>query len=237
MNKRARVLLMSTDNYKDMNEQPPYYLKDSNLRMWAHFADPEFDNNDSRYIKIRMHVNSNYESDYPDRYLEKQIGMVECENEFIDEALVALWYTGKLYCPDYSEEDFMQSNYNYKKHSWMRLVVHRCDPEERALEGKDCAPIEEINEYVHSYVFSLSYQKMTPTIDSDSIYIKDTFQKYYVDADYSTPINNLTAVGKEFSIYQSKIILDDQLLGIFDNPEYIDIVDVEQSLNYIRPNT
>ena len=71
MNKRARVLLMSTDNYKDMNEQPPYYLKDSNLRMWAHFADPEFDNNDSRYIKLRMHVNSNYESDYPDRYPEK----------------------------------------------------------------------------------------------------------------------------------------------------------------------
>jgi hypothetical protein len=39
----------------------------------------------------------------------------------------------------------------------MRLVVHHCDPEERALEGKDCATEEEILEYSHTHIFSLSH--------------------------------------------------------------------------------
>ena len=146
-----------------------------------------------------------------------------------------LFYPGKLWCPDYSEDDFLKANYNYGRHAWMRLVLHHCDPEERALEGKDCADIDEINEYTHKYIFSMSYQKMTPTIDK--IDIHDNFKKYYVDADYSTPINNNTVVGKEFNIIQNDIILDDQMLGIYDHPSYIGIIDVEQSLTYIKPNT
>lgn len=95
---------MSTDNYKNMSEEPPLYLKDSNFKIWAHIADPDFDNNDSRYLKIKMHIYSNLETEeYSDDYVE----IIECENEHIDENLVKLWYPGKLWCPDYHDDDIL----------------------------------------------------------------------------------------------------------------------------------
>jgi hypothetical protein len=46
----------------------------------------------------------------------------------------------------------------------MRLVVHLCDPEERALKGKACASRHEINEFLYSSIINLKIQKSSPDL-------------------------------------------------------------------------
>lgn len=87
------------------------------------------------------------------------IDMVECDTELMEHNLKEMWYPGKLWCPQYQEDHLLFANYNYAHHSWMRLGVHHCDPVQRAKEGKDCATKDQIDEYVHSYIFSLRIRK------------------------------------------------------------------------------
>lgn len=47
-----------------------------------------------------------------------------------------------------------------------------------------------------------------------------------MDVEHSVPLNNETVLGKEFSISQNFAILDDQLLGVYDEPHYESIVDI-----------
>ena len=44
----------------------------------------------------------------------------------------------KIYCPDFGEEDILYGDYVNSKYSWLRLVVHKCDPKKRSLVGKKC---------------------------------------------------------------------------------------------------
>ena len=51
------------------------------------------------------------------------------------------------FCPDYRPNDIMKGNYYTEKYSWLRLAVHRCDPNEKILEdgvikNKVCASRE-----------------------------------------------------------------------------------------------
>jgi hypothetical protein len=56
MQDRARVMYMATSKHVEFEENIPFYLKDSEFKLWAHFADTEFDNGDSKYVKIKMHI-------------------------------------------------------------------------------------------------------------------------------------------------------------------------------------
>ena len=52
------------------------------------------------------------------------------------------------YCPDYRPTDIFKGNYFSKKYSWLRLAVHRCNPNETSIEdgvvkNKECASREE----------------------------------------------------------------------------------------------
>jgi hypothetical protein len=68
------------------------------------------------------------------------------------------WIT-PIYCPDWSNQHVMFSNWEKEKYTWFRLAVHKCDPERRALKGKTCASEDEINEYFNQYFFLMDVSK------------------------------------------------------------------------------
>ena len=65
------------------------------------------------------------------------------------------------YCPDYRSTDILKGNYFTNKYSWLRLAVHRCDPNE-IINGKNksCASKEEQDQYFKDTILSLTVQDM-----------------------------------------------------------------------------
>ena len=53
-----------------------------------------------------------------------------------------------MYCPQFSDSDFMYGDYYSIKATWYRLVVHMCNTQERELEGKTCASLDEVEHFV-----------------------------------------------------------------------------------------
>ena len=87
--------------------------------------DENFDNFDNSYAKIMLHKYTNMKNARDIEYSEV--------NQLIDEVVELRLCDDqngskyKLYCPNYSWRDFMYANQFEQKHSWYRLVVHRCD--------------------------------------------------------------------------------------------------------------
>ena len=59
MVQRGRDLLMSVTFFRNLEEEEPFQLKNSELKIWTNFGDENFDNNDNEYIKIKTHFYSN----------------------------------------------------------------------------------------------------------------------------------------------------------------------------------
>ena len=70
--------------------------------------------------------------------------MIDCSAGITD----GVWINPaiKKYCPDFRGL-FIYGDYYATPASWFRLCLHVCSPEERALEGKECAPLDEIEDY------------------------------------------------------------------------------------------
>lgn len=91
----------------------------------------------------------------------------------------------------------------------MRLVIHLCNPEERALEGKTCASRHEINEFLYSSIINVKIQKSSPDLvleGKGKVNLTNANNMYYTytqDFLYDVPASNLTVVGYEFNIMQS----------------------------------
>ena len=189
-----------------------FKLKDSDFQIWASIADPEFDNDDSEYATIKLKYYSNLETQN-NTYPDEDIPMKKCENLFVEENVRDLWYPGNVYCPDFSENHFLKATYRHNLHSWLRLVVYRCDPAERLLIGKSCKSDEEINEWLYTNIFSAQIQKQAPNIDKNELSFT---KKYFVDINFQHPNSNYTVYGQEISILRNKVILEDGILGIID---------------------
>ena len=118
LSNRERDKLMQTDFYRNLTDsdetESHFKLKDNHFKFWIQMNDPDFDNDDNEYIKFKLHRYSNLESDSSE-LIDKEIPMVSCQNEHVDTALASIWYSGKYYCPDYSDEDFLYANYYYSK--------------------------------------------------------------------------------------------------------------------------
>ena len=65
------------------------------------------------------------------------------------------------YCPDYRSTDIIKGNYYSNKYSWLRLAVHRCDPNDLIIENKveknkTCASKEEQDQYFKDTILSMT---------------------------------------------------------------------------------
>ena len=63
-------------NFYDLENEKPVKLKGSDVKIWASFTDPSFDNDDNEYATIRMHYYSD-ESTLDGSY-EEDVPMVPC---------------------------------------------------------------------------------------------------------------------------------------------------------------
>ena len=80
--------------------------------------------------------------------------MVKCKQEMIESPYRHdQYFPGYVYCPDWSDKHELRASYRHNLKSWVRLAVHKCDNETRALEGKVCKSDEEINQWLYSNIY------------------------------------------------------------------------------------
>lgn len=68
------------------------------------------------------------------------------------------------FCPDFKDTDILRGSYYTKKYSWLRLAVHRCDPNDLIMKNgrkvrKTCASKSEQDEFFKNNILSLFLTK------------------------------------------------------------------------------
>ena len=77
-----------------------------------------------------------------------------------------------MFCPKYSDDDIMFGSYYNKKYAWLRLAVHRCDPNEFVtIDGrtqkKKCASRVEQDKYFNDNILSFLVNSPSPNLQQD----------------------------------------------------------------------
>ena len=127
-----------------------------------------------------------------------------------------VWYGKALqYCPEYRPNDLLFGDFYTVKQSWMRLVVHRCNVEERKLVNKTCAPRDEQDQYLSDNILYLQMRKQVPALQSED---KAVLVPIMMDYDYTIHTAPNITLFSEFSIMKSAIELQDSIMGLFDSP-------------------
>jgi hypothetical protein len=83
----------------------------------------------------------------------EEVSLVPCE----DFTKSSNWDSYFL-CPDWNDEHVMFANYQYSQTAWIRLLLQRCDSDERAKLNKTCKSEDEIDEYFAKNVFHVKAQ-------------------------------------------------------------------------------
>jgi hypothetical protein len=209
---------MNTDYFRDLPNELPMNLKDSEFKIQAQMIDPDYVNDDNEYGKIKVIYKSNLASGGEESWTNEDIDLVPCES-FQDNP-----WDDNFLCPDWSDEHVMFANYQYTETAWTRLLVEKCDTEERALLGKTCKSEDEINEYYATKLFQVKAEMELPELESKNI---STFsRKVQQDLFFQSTINNSTLIGKEFTVLRNKIVLEDNMLGIIDEEIEHEIIDI-----------
>jgi hypothetical protein len=55
----SRDDLMSSEFFRVLPDEEPLYLKGNDVKIWSSFTTPDFDNDDSQYAEIRIHMYDN----------------------------------------------------------------------------------------------------------------------------------------------------------------------------------
>ena len=82
-----------------------------------------------------------------DEFVDEVIEMEPCNHKAYE--YLNGWDLGAtLFCPKYGENDILKGDYYSEKASWLRFIVHRCDPNDTVmidgeLKNKRCASRDE----------------------------------------------------------------------------------------------
>ena len=107
--------------------------------------DTNWDQN--RYYSFRLHRYTNVrdfdESLPPTKKVQDiDIPLVPCKKNHENDNE---WdYSSTMFCPDFKDTDILKGSYFAPKYSWLRLIVHRCDPKDKVMKNgvlvnKECA--------------------------------------------------------------------------------------------------
>lgn len=96
---------------------------------------------------------------------------------------------------------------------------------------KKCASDEEIEEYFHSNLASLELQVVKPNLKD---YHKEPLVKYFVDAEYTAKAIKYYMKGKEFLFKESLVELEDDLIGIIDEPVNLHILEWTKGNEFLK---
>lgn len=101
------------------------------LKFSAYVNDPEFNNDDNPYGKLRLHIYTNMNNltdtstkGFVPPFKDFEVPIVPCDN-----ARDVDWANSKRkqYCPQFNETHFLYGGFYSQKFSWMRLTIHNCD--------------------------------------------------------------------------------------------------------------
>ena len=73
---RGANSIMETTIYTDLEEQGPYMLKDSDLKIFSQVLNEDFDNDNNPWMKMKMFI---YDTHPDGRYLTEEIPMIKCD--------------------------------------------------------------------------------------------------------------------------------------------------------------
>ena len=156
---RQRNIINTAGFFRDLEDEAnSFWLKDSDVKIWTTFSDENYNNDDNPYARIEMEYKTRL--DVGEGGPKGTINLVECKdqfNEFLTEDMLE-FVPGPIYCPDFEEHHRLMANYNFQRRAWLRISVHVCDNETRALVGKECASDAEIQDYFDTNLFVLYHQ-------------------------------------------------------------------------------
>ena len=139
---REREEFYTASIYQEFEEIGAVFLNDNKraFQFEIYVENPEFDNDDNPYIKIKLHKYTNMDNStdyYPDnpkterdQVRDEIVPMVKCPDQ---EKHKNIWGLATRYCPGYTDADFIYGDYTSDKFAWYRVAVQFCDPEKRAL--------------------------------------------------------------------------------------------------------
>ena len=123
------------------------------LRMYVN--DPTFDMLDNRYGTFKMHMYTNMDSindtigtgKGQDGFKDIEVPIIPCEGQKV------AWKKNRLkhYCTNFGEDHWLYGGFSAEKFSWMRLILHECDTNER----DDCASDSESQEYFEKTIIGI----------------------------------------------------------------------------------
>ena len=166
-----------------------------------------------RYTTIEDHTNILNEVEKPSR--DEIIELRDCDFGKPKDKNSNWNLKNTYYCPVWKNTDFLYGNLYTPKTSWFRLAMHECDSEKRAKVGKTCKSKEEIQDYFFRTILALEVLSVKPDLTT---YEKTPITRYFQDVTYSSkPIKDLVEAS-EIYLKESKIELEDDILGIIDVP-------------------
>ena len=148
-----------------------------------------------------------------------EVPMVPCPRNNLNDNGWSMSAT--MWCPKFKETDILRGSFYSTKYSWLRLAVHRCDPNETIIKNgkkqkKKCASKDEQNKYFQSTILSLLINKQEPDLETRShVHVK----KMNKDEYYSVKTTPHLAEFKEIWLEKSTIKLDNDRTGLLDNSE------------------
>ena len=150
----------------------------------------------NKYYSFKLHKYTNMQdNDLNKPALKKsrdvEIPMVPCQSnsEFdggFDESAT-------MFCPQYSDDDIMFGSYYNTKYAWLRLAVHRCNPNDTVtIDGveqqKQCANRTEQDKYFNDHILSFLVNQQAPNLQDHENPVK----KQNEDITYSVKTSTLT---------------------------------------------
>ena len=129
-----------------------------------------------------------------------------------------------FFCPDYGKDDLLYGGYYSEKYSWLRLVIHRCDPNEIIVVNKkkvkkSCATRDEQDTFFAENILNVLIHNTEPSLQSDD----SPINKFNIENHYSVKHQKEYTEFHEYYVQRSKIELNNDLTGFWDNTEEIEI--------------
>ena len=132
-----------------------------------------FDRNPYFTFKLhRYHNIRNNDISLPklEEFVDEIIPMVECNHKEY-EYMNGWDINATIFCPQYRKNDILMGDYYSEKSSWLRLTVHRCDPNDTikvngAIQKKKCKSRKEQDKYFKNNILSVFKTMDEPNLQS-----------------------------------------------------------------------
>ena len=92
-------------------------------------------------------------------------------NNTVGEVLNGYDQSATKFCPKYGKNDILYGSFYTDKYAWLRLAVHRCDPNELVMKdgkemNKTCASREEQDKFFQENILAFQFNNTIPALQT-----------------------------------------------------------------------